>query len=359
MTGIKRSPGDFSIEELDRELIARGAKVPDEERFHFRDKEGTPARDEIMEQTAKLYRPDNVPPLNQKLDHLSIEQLTKALILKIREAESDRALRGDGIRMDMYEISDPRIRRNAAGTVSIWMKDNVKDNLDGFSSLRHKQYGESFNLHRSEPYYNQPIARGRLCTGFLVGEDVIATAGHCADERNVKALRFVFGYRMKGPDDPVIQVPDADIYNGEEIVRRVYDPMGSGADWALVKLDRNVTGRSTVTLSKTGIRRERPVYVLGHPCGLPLKYVPDEPVTRMDGAFFSAELTVYGGNSGSPVFCSETHEVAGIVVRGDQQNFRWTGSGWMSVRYPNPMLKSSAPQCTRVSEFITYCPGEK
>jgi V8-like Glu-specific endopeptidase len=356
MTGIKRSPGDFSIEELDRELIARGAKVPDEKRFYFRDTAGTPARDEIMEQTAKLYRPDNTPLLNETLSHLSMRQLTETLILKIREAESDRAARGHGIRMDMYEISDRNIKRIAHSVVSIWMKDNVEDNHNGFFSLRHKQYGESFNLHRSEPYYKQPIAEGRLCTGFLVGENVIATAGHCADERNVKALRFVFGYEMKGSHDPVTQVPDKDIYNGEEIIRRVYDPGGSGADWALVKLDRNVTERHIVTLSKTGIRRDHPVYVLGHPCGLPLKYVPDEPVTGMDRAFFSAELTVYGGNSGSPVFSSETHEVVGILVRGDQQNFRWTGSGWMSVRYPNPRLKSNAPQCTRVSEFFKYCP---
>lgn len=356
MTGIKRSPGDFSIGELDRELIARGAKATGGERFHFRDKEGTPARDAIMGQTAKLYGTHNAPPLNLELDHLSMKQLTGALILKIREAESDRARRGHGIRLDMYEISDPDIKRNAHGVVSIWMKENVEDNHNRFSSLRHKQYGESFNLHRGEPYYKQPIAEGRLCTGFLVGENVIATAGHCADERNVKALRFVFGYEMKGPHDPVTQVPDKDIYNGEEIIRRVYDPTGSGADWALVKLDRNVTGREIVTLSKTGIRRDNPVYILGHPCGLPLKYVPDEPVTGIDRAFFSAELTVYGGNSGSPVFCSDTHEIVGIVVRGDQQDFRWTGSGWMSVRYPNPMLKSSAPQCTKVSEFFKYCP---
>ncbi len=355
MTGIKRSPRDFSIEELDRELIARGARIAVEERYNFRDMEGTPARDEIMAQTEKLYHPDSAPPLNEELDHLSIEQLTRALFLKIREAETDRAIRGHGIRMDMYEISDRGIKRNARAVVSIWMKDNIEDNLNGFFSLRHKQYGESFNLYRSEPYYMQPIAEGRLCTGFLVGENVIATAGHCADERNVKALRFVFGYEMKGPNDPVTQVPNADIYNGAEIIGMVYDPMDSGADWALVKLDRSVTGRDIVTLSKIDICLGRPVYVLGHPCGLPLKYVPDQPVTGMNRAFFSAELTVYGGNSGSPVFSSDTHQVVGILVRGDQQNFRWTGTGWMSVRYPNPTLKSSAPQCTKVSEFIKHC----
>ncbi|WP_420540401.1 S46 family peptidase (plasmid) [Paenibacillus polymyxa] len=34
-------------------------------------------------------------------------------------------------------------------------------------------------------------------------------------------------------------------------------------------------------------------------------------------AFFVANLDTYGGNSGSPVFNSDTHEVEGILVRGE------------------------------------------
>jgi hypothetical protein len=340
---------------LDKELVARGAAIAAAERYTFDDIKGTPAREEIMAQTEKLYRSDNVPSLNQALSHVSIIQLAETLILKIREIETEKARRGDGIRLDMYEIDDPHIKRNARGVVSIWMKDNVRDNQNGYFSLRHKQFGRSFNLHRSEPYYGQPIAAGRLCTGFLVKENVIATAGHCAEKGNVKALRFVFGYEMKGARSPVTQVPSRNVYCGKEIIDRIYDPNHSGADWALVKLDRNVTRREIVTLAKTDIQCDKPVYVLGHPCGLPLKYVPDEPVKAVDRAFFAAELSVYGGNSGSPVFNSETHEVVGIVVRGDQQDFRWTGKGWISIRYPGSVLKSSLPQCTKVSEFCKHC----
>jgi hypothetical protein len=355
MTGIKRSPRDYSIQRLDRELIARGAKIGVDERYNFKDLEGTPARHEIMAETEKLYQPGNAPPLDDELSHLSIRQLAEALILKIREAETERARRGAGIRMDMYEIANPHIKRNARAVVSIWLKDYVEDNPGGSSSLRQKQYGKSFNLHYSEPYYKQPIACGRLCTGFLVKQDVIATAGHCADDCNVKDLRFVFGYEMKESGHPVTQAPNQNIYNGIEMIGRAYEPRSSGADWALVKLDRKVVGRDIVTLAETSIRPGENVYILGHPCGLPLKYVPDEPVKGMKRAFFSAELTIYGGNSGSPVFNSGTHEVVGIVVRGEQQDFRWTGRGWISIRYPDCKLKSSAPQCTRVSEFIQHC----
>ena len=50
-------------------------------------------------------------------------------------------------------------------------------------------------------------------------------------------------------------------------------------------------------------------------------------------------------------FDRKTNEVIGIVVRGDNQDFRWTGKGWLSIIYPNPDIHSKEPQCTRVSEF--------
>lgn len=355
MTGVKRSPSDFPIEALDRELIARGAVAAVEECRKFKINGGAPALDRMMSHTEKLYHPDNIPALNPALSHVTIRQLTQTLILKIREAESDKAIRGHGIRMDMHQVNDPHIKRNARAVASIWTRDNVIDNRNGFSSLRHGWFGKSFNLHHSEPYYRQPVAEGRLCTGFLVDENVIATAGHCADHGNVKTLRFVFGYEMEEVDSPVTQAPNQDIYKGTEIIERGYDPNHSGADWALVKLDRPTAGREAVTLSQTGARRDDLVYVLGHPCGLPLKYVPEEPVTKVDPAFFSAELSVYGGNSGSPVFSGDTHDVVGIAVRGDMQDFRWSGDGWISIRYDGSSSKSVMPQCTNVSEFIQHC----
>jgi len=169
-----------------------------------------------------------------------------------------------------------------------------------------------------EDHHDQPIAAGHFCTGFLVKPDVTATAAHFAHEGNAGNLRFVFGYHMSDGDTPVTQVPKDNVYAGTGILKRVYDRQ-SGSDWALVKLDRPVRHWNTAVLSRRDIRKGEPVYVLGHPCGLPLKYVPGAPVTQIHADYFSAELTIYGGNSGSPVFNS-AHELVGMVVRGDVQN---------------------------------------
>lgn len=354
MTDIKRSPWDFSKQELDMELIARGSRIHAEIRLKFPDIEGTPAREEMIQCSENFYLCDSPFPLNPAMSHLDLNEISDTLIQKVREFENKKAQRGTGIRMEVYQVACPHIQRNAKAVVSIWMKDSIEANGD-ISFLQHKQFGKSFHLCPGEPYYFQPVARGRLCTGFLVGKDVIATAAHCVDQTNLKNLRFVFGYRINEDGFPCTELSADDIYSGTGIIQRVYDPMGSGVDWALVKIDREVGNRRPLTLATGDINPDTPVYVLGHPRGLPLKYVADEPVKDVEPAYFSADLSVYGGNSGSPVFDAKTHEVVGIVVRGDQQDFRWTEDGWISVQYPDPVLESPRPQCTKVSLFRNLC----
>ncbi len=217
-----------------------------------------------------------------------------------------------------------------------------------------KNYGEVFNLCNDEPFRHQPIAAGRFCTGFLVKKDVIATAGHCVNEENVTDLCFVFGFKMKDASTPITQVPNQNIYKGAAIISKV-ENRRTGSDWALIKLDRKVEGQRVAKLSGQAIYLEQPVYIIGHPLGLPLKVAPGAHVCDISKTCFVADLDVYSGNSGTPVFDSETHIVIGIVVSGHSRDFRWTGKGWVSVRYPNFDIYSIGPQCTRVSEFTQWC----
>jgi V8-like Glu-specific endopeptidase len=120
-------------------------------------------------------------------------------------------------------------------------------------------------------------------------------------------------------------------------------------------LDRNVEVQSIARLSGKTVYCDQPVYVLGHPAGLPLKYAPGSWVSDVEESYFTTDLDIYSGNSGSPVFDSETHQVIGMVVRGDNRDFRWTDKGWLSVIYPNPDIRSRGAQCTKVSEFLQYC----
>jgi Trypsin-like peptidase domain len=349
----KKSKLERRVEKFDRELTARGRQLSLADGFQFMDKQGTPERQFIMKQTEDFYQA--APPLNKALSHIPTEKLIKCLLHDVGEINKKRGIWEKDDRIDIYQIQDRRVIKNALCVAAICREKDLIDTGAGVSELEVKNYGESFNLCTDEPFQHQPIAAGSLCTGFLVAEDIIATAGHCVDEEKISKLCFIFGFKIATPSKPVRRIFHKNIYKGIKIIHRICDSKESGADWVLVKLDRKVAGQSVAELSKKEISCHQPLYILGHPCGLPLKYSAGAQVRDIESAFFSADLNIYCGNSGSPVFNRKTHEVIGLVTRGDDQDFRWTGKGWRSVIYSNSNFKNNKPQCTRVSEFIDYC----
>ncbi|NIM13967.1 MAG: hypothetical protein GTO45_18130 [Candidatus Aminicenantes bacterium] len=351
---LRKIPTEFSVEEIDRELVARGAQILGKEQFKFKDKEGTPARDAAMAEVKTLY--DTASSPNPALSDLSTGDLIKLLILKTQKMSNTRGIWFGDDRTDFYEIPDEQVKKNAGCVVFICLKDNLIEEKNGFSTLKVKNYGKTFSLCENEPFHDQPISKGVSFTGFLVSEDTIATAGHVVKGRKLADLCFVFGFKMEGPYKPVIRVPNENIYRGVEVPHKVYRSLkGDGADWTLVKLDRKVVGHPLAALSKKRIFSNQPIYVLGHPEGLPLKYAPGSRIEQVNGACFGARLDIYCGNSGSPVFSTDTHEVVGMVVRGDTRDFRYTGKCWLSVIYPNPEIQSTGAECTMVSEFAKHC----
>jgi len=346
---------ELTIEDLDKELIARGAQIPREELFKFDDTEGTPAREDMMDGVKELY--DEAPSPNPALASIDTWELFRLLLHKTRQLEENqkRGIWYEDHRMDCFGITDERVKKNANGVAAIVFEKDLIDERNAFSTLKVKNYGKSFNLYEGEAFCEQPVTVGRVCTGFLVKKDVIATAAHCVLGYALSDLCFVFGFQMLDPYKPVTQVPNENIYKGSKIIACSYLPEGNRSDWALVKLDREVERQEIVALSKDEIKRDQPVYVMGYPAGLPLKYAPGAKVRGFKENFFSADLDTYMGSSGSPVFNADTHEVIGIVVHGDTRDFRWTGKGWASIIYPHRDIISMGPQCTRVSEFINYC----
>jgi V8-like Glu-specific endopeptidase len=157
-----------------------------------------------------------------------------------------------------------------------------------------------------------------FCTAFLVGGDLIATAGHCANVENLRSFRVVFGFQMAKPSQPVLSFADREVYEPAEILGRAEDK--HGADWAIVRLSREVAGRTPLTMRSQGkITNSSALYVIGHPKGLPAKYAASAVVRdNRPGAYFVTNLDTYGGNSGSPVFNAVTGDVEGILVRGDR-----------------------------------------
>jgi V8-like Glu-specific endopeptidase len=251
-----------------------------------------------------------------------ISTIGAALLLAARLASPAAAqvhhkvIYGSDDRIDLYQTDSKVLKSLADSTVALFQGADVKAD-GGVAQLTTQNYGERMGLCKEEPFFEQPM--GAFCSGSLVAPDVIMTAGHCVPSaEECAAIKFVFGFAVKEKGKFPTAVPSGEVYGCKELIGRAQ--VNDGADWALVRLDRKVSGHKALKLNQSGaIKVGAPVLVIGHPAGLPTKIAGGANVRDASKpGFFVANLDTYGGNSGSAVFNAETGLVEGILVRGEQ-----------------------------------------
>ena len=161
---------ELTIEDLDKELIARGAQIPSGELFKFEDTEGTPAREDMMEGVKELHEAASATSPNPALSSIDTWDLYRLIIHKTRQREENRK-RGiwfEDNRMDFCGITDRKVQENVNCVAAIILKGDLSEKRNGKSTLKVKNYGKAFNMCETEPFRDQYVAAGRVCTGFLV-----------------------------------------------------------------------------------------------------------------------------------------------------------------------------------------------
>jgi hypothetical protein len=246
---------------------------------------------------------------------------------------ADKVIYGVDDRMEYYRMP-AALRPLADATVSIWRKENLlPDRASGVYRLNTVALGEVYSLCPGERFREQEI--GAFCSGVLVGEDLVVTAGHCVNnEYDCGNLAFVFGYAAHSPlESGPREIMPGDVYFCSSIVKREAPVTGTTGsvdiaktpDLALIKLDRKVADRKPVKINRSGrVVSGTKLFIAGHPFGLPFKYAPDGRVVgdiHPGEAYFRTDLDAFGGNSGSPVFNAETLTIEGIHSRGDPKVF--------------------------------------
>lgn len=235
-------------------------------------------------------------------------------------ANQEKVVYGTDDRIDVYAETSSNRKKWAAATCAIVdAADLVARSEDTFSLTTDAYVIYGKPACADEPFGDQPTSP--FCTGFMVGEDLIATAGHCVYESELPAVRFLFGFEMTDATTPVLTFQSNQVYTGIEVVHHG----GTGDfDHAIVRVDRPITAPGAVPLPirRTGtVAIGDPVGVIGHPYGLPKKLAFGPTTAVRDNTlegYFTANLDTYGGNSGSPVFNVDTGLVEGILVRGAQ-----------------------------------------
>ena len=258
-------------------------------------------------------------------------------------------------RAEYFAITDEMIKQSCEGVVAIFMEDKLNDHGNGaYSPIDHYTAVECEGYRRplcsTEKYYGQP--NGAILSGVLVAEDIVATTNHyLPGDDDINRVFFVFDFRLTKAQQQVI-IPIENVFRGKCVIKRSVGTV----DFALIRLERKASAnRVRKITSELGSLNGHSAYVLGHPCGLPLKYGGTAALRKTDKPeIFLADFDTYNGNSGSPIFDCVSHKVVGIVVRDKVKDFKPNGNNTCCKSRVEASSLVSGDECLKSSLFAGF-----
>ena len=189
------------------------------------------------------------------------------------------------------------------------------DSVSKMFSLVGPSFEERTGACPTHPYAQQPAPI--LCTGFLIGPRTLVTAGHCMSQSwDCNNNFWVFDYAYHDGKGAQLQLSYSQIYRCNRVISSEQDS-DQKIDYAVIELDRDVSGRTPLRLGNGWPQISDKVFMPGHGGGLPMKVTAEGTVIgNSHPSFFQASLDALGGNSGSPVIDLKTGLVQGLLVRG-------------------------------------------
>lgn len=201
-----------------------------------------------------------------------------------------------------------------AQATALFIRDSrLRQGEGGNYTFEARSLKSAYPICEGEKYIEQNILG--FCSGVLISPSQVLTAGHCVnEEKSCDETYVTFGHtQFKAMD---LKIPGREVYRCKRILKLDYS---STRDYAIIELDRDVTGAEPVKMgSGDALQTDEPVVSLSYPLGLPLKKDDGSVFQNSNGGFYlRAKVDTFAGSSGSPLFNSK-NELVGILSSGTE-----------------------------------------
>jgi len=239
-------------------------------------------------------------------------------------AKEDRVIYGEDDRQDVFELDVLRNVELARSTAAMINSRSLRFDFinQTYSVANPTTLEKRSNVCPSVKFADQPAVS--VCSGFLVADDILVTAGHCFDvavvENACANYQWVFDYKMDTQQAINLESMDKNnVYSCSKVIKQAYNPR-TGEDFAIIQLSRKVVGRTPLKINRDkSVNVGTDLMIIGNPWGLPTKISANAEVkgySKMRPFNFEANLDSFQGNSGSAVLNAATGAVEGILVAG-------------------------------------------
>ncbi len=252
---------------------------------------------------------------------------------------------GDNDRVDTVNHPSELLRRAARSSAALVFDFNLEHTEDGVKIHTEElpSLGTQHNLCEEEPFREQPLLS--TCSAWLAAPDLVVTNAHCLPEpTDCASTSIVFDYMVDKDGKAPGTLPKESVYHCNRVLAWDHSER-CAVDYAVIQLDRNVTGRQPLPLRTAGgPTSSQSLAAIGHPFGLPQKIAGNGALTYNKRTSFATTNDIIEGSSGSPLLNEATGVVDGMTTCGEL----------------NPLVPDTEKGCNneRVCEgFSTGCTG--
>ncbi|MBM7116849.1 trypsin-like serine peptidase [Archangium primigenium] len=278
----------------------------------------------------------------------------------------DAIIHGVSGRQDVFQVADNTLRERAMRSSVALVHANALDARDpeNIQFLARSVW----DVHRlcDPPYSTTRDLAPAFCSGTLIDDALVLTAGHCVPTAEACAqTRLVFTF-YRADYYGLAPRTHEDVFQCQDVVVRARGQVaGRDLDYAILRLDRPATPRFASAPLRAGARpmaAREPVAVIGTSGGTALTLDASGTVLSARAEvrdYFVVDADMAVGSAGAGVYELRGHGLAGVLARGELDHVLAPGRDCWTERVCTGPVGCRGQDVTYVRPALeAYCQAE-